>query len=97
MTMPSRRLVKIAREVDRYEAIDEIRAINVETHMSLSGNVPGKTPRHIKEGNKMRRDKMDALYKRALRGLPGAENGTKRYIAPRDLKAFLAETHMLST
>ena len=92
--MPASDLRRVAEEVDRHEAIVDLRAIGIETFMSLSGNAPGKTPRHVKEGNKMRQRKLDDLHKRATRGTKH-DASSRTYVSPHSLKSFLAEKHSL--
>lgn len=94
--MPASDLRRVAEEIDRHEAIHDLRMIGIETFMSLSGDTPGKTPRHVKEGNRMRQRKLDDLHKRATRGTKH-EGGTRTYVSPHSLKSLLAEKHGLFT
>lgn len=96
--MPVSELSRWASEIDRAEALGDLRLLRIETFRHLSGPVKGKVPSHVKAGNKMRQEILDDYERRATQGII-QQSGTpsRKYVPVSQIKDYLRQVHRLAT
>ena len=76
-----------ASEIDKHDAYLQYAAIQAISFPNLSGPTSGKTPPHVREGNRMR----DAIIEGLVRRMTGGTQTTKKHIKATQLAGVLQD------